>query len=73
MVLIIMGGELWKVCHGWWVKGGESWVVEGVVNSFLNIVKQTVRVGCDEAGDNLKGVDDDKDSVDGMLKPMEPG
>ena len=22
MVLIIMGGELWKVCHGWWVKGG---------------------------------------------------
>ena len=56
--MIIMGGELWKVGHGRWVKGGESWVVEGV-NSFLNIVKQTVRIGCDEAGDNLKGVDDD--------------
>ena len=52
---------------------GVSSMVEGVVNSFLNIVKQTVRIGCDEAGDNLKGVDDDKDSVDGMLKPMSPG
>ena len=52
---------------------GVSSMVEGVVNSFLNIVKQTVRIGCDDAGDNHKGVDDDKDSVDGMLKPMEPG